>query len=437
MLSEEVFSSISGPPIAANTAVSKDVGIYRHSWTPSWAVRSTFKKSSVPPHCLAVSDTHIFAAQDQKAHVHVYSRLRGNQEALVAFPERIRSLTLAGDVLILGTAEGRLILWEICTGRQVTTPPCHVQAVTCLAVTSYHLLSASEDSNIHVWSLARLVEFGAEAGQEPDLTLSNHRGAITDLVVGPSTNPETSLCVSTSSDKTCILWNYHSGQVLRTLLFPSVPLCASLDASARALFACAEDGGLYLVELFGDKPILGSRSAELASIVVQVNAPLGVADAENGPATCLSLSYDGTSVLTGHTKGRILRWNLLDNSHPAELGNLNASVTNMISVPQLSSDKPCKVVNVVKPNQSQRQYSITTQLEGDIQEGTRFCHSLQATGLSVDCYENATSSFFATHPDSKDESSLRKENEELTAIIEEQKELQKATLQVHDSGKKS
>jgi pre-rRNA-processing protein IPI3 len=113
MLSEEIYSSICGPPIAANTAVSKDVGIYGHSLTPSWAIKSTFKKSSTQTHCVAVNETHIFAAQDQKAHVHVYSRLRGSQESLVAFPERIRSLALANNVLILGTAEGRIILWEV------------------------------------------------------------------------------------------------------------------------------------------------------------------------------------------------------------------------------------------------------------------------------------------------------------------------------------
>ncbi|KAG6016653.1 hypothetical protein E4U43_003386 [Claviceps pusilla] len=439
MLSEEVFSSVCGPPVAANTAVSKDVGIYGHALTPSWAVKSTFKKSSAPPHCLAISRAHIFAAQDQKAHVHVYSRLRGNQEALVAFPERIRSLTLAGDVLVLGTSEGRLILWETCTGRQVTTPPCHVRAVTCLAVTPYHLLSASEDSNIHVWSLARLLEFGVDAEHEPDLTLSNHRGAIVELLVASSTSPETSLCVSASTDKTCILWNYQSGQVLRTLLFPSAPLCAALDPSSRALFVCAEDGGLYLVELFGDKPLIGSRSAELASIVVQVKAPLGVADVHDGPATCLSVSYDGTSVLTGHTRGKIQRWNLLDNSHPTELGNLNAAVTNLVAVPLLPSSEKCKTVNVVKPNHSQRQYSITTQLEGEAQRWSRFNQGLAAIGLPDGFFTDAVVTFAASQPHVSEDgsSSLRKENEELKAIIEEQRELQKVTMQSREAKSKS
>jgi pre-rRNA-processing protein IPI3 len=113
MLSETFLSSVSGPPITPNTAVSRDIGIYTQTLTPSYAVKATLKKSSAPAHCLAVSDTHVYAAQDQKAHVHVYSRQRGNQEALVPFPERIRSLALAGDVLVLGTVEGRLILWEV------------------------------------------------------------------------------------------------------------------------------------------------------------------------------------------------------------------------------------------------------------------------------------------------------------------------------------
>ena len=299
--------------------------------------------------------------------------------------------------------------------------------MTCLAATPYHLLSASEDSNIHVWSLAKLLEFGADAEHEPDLTLSNHRGAVTDLVVGPSTNPETSLCVSASTDKTCILWNYRNGQVLRTLLFPSTPLCISLDPAARALFACAEDGGLYLVELFGDKPLVGSRSTEMASIVVQVNAPVGVADAEDGPPQCLYLGYDGTSVLTGHAKGKVLRWTLTDGLHPAEMANFNASVTNLVSVPAISEPKLHKLVNVVKPSQSLRHYSINAQLEGEVDDGStesRFSRIFNSPGLPVDAIESAIASFSKAQPTASGDEDLKKQNDELLAIIEAQRELQ-------------
>lgn len=121
MLAEELISAVSGPPIGANTSVPKDIGIYSHTLAPSWTVKSSFKKSSTPANCMAVSKSHIFTAQDQKAHLHVYSRLRGNQETFISFQERIRSVALAGDVLVLGTAEGRLILWEV---RTFSCPRC-------------------------------------------------------------------------------------------------------------------------------------------------------------------------------------------------------------------------------------------------------------------------------------------------------------------------
>lgn len=113
MLSEGFISAIRAQPKSANSAIAKDVGIYVHALHPTHTVKSSFKKSSAPVNALVASSTHIFTAQVDKAVVHVYSRDRGNQEALISFPERIHSLALVGDgVLVLGTVEGRVILWE-------------------------------------------------------------------------------------------------------------------------------------------------------------------------------------------------------------------------------------------------------------------------------------------------------------------------------------
>lgn len=114
MLSESFVSSIRAQPRAPNTAIAKDIGIYVHELQPTPAIKSSFKKSSTLPNALAVNSTHIFAPQAEKAVVHVYSREKGNQESLISFPERIHSATVIGEgVLALGTAEGRIILWEV------------------------------------------------------------------------------------------------------------------------------------------------------------------------------------------------------------------------------------------------------------------------------------------------------------------------------------
>jgi pre-rRNA-processing protein IPI3 len=114
MLSESFITAIRAQPRSANTAVARDVGVFVHELHPTPTQKSSFKKSSAPVNAVAATSTHVFAAQADKAVVHVYSRERGNQEALVSFPERIHSLTMIAEaVLVLGTAEGRLILWEV------------------------------------------------------------------------------------------------------------------------------------------------------------------------------------------------------------------------------------------------------------------------------------------------------------------------------------
>ncbi|KAK4245612.1 WD40-repeat-containing domain protein [Corynascus novoguineensis] len=436
MLSEEFVSAICGGPLSSNTAIAKDVGIYSHTLSPTYSVKSTFKKSSSPVNGLAVSETHVFAAQHEKAYVHVYSRLRGNQEAFVAFPERIRCLALAGDVLILGTTEGRLMLWETCTGRLISSPARHVQAVSCVAATPYHILTGSDDSDIHVWSLPQLLELDSPAEHEPQRSLSNHRAAITGLSMSPSVSSDTNFCVSASKDKSCIIWNYQTGDALRTLLFPSFPLCLSLDPSSRAVCVSCEDGSLYVTEIFAEKPLLGP-GAEEATTVVQISSPFGATQPDVGPASCLSWSYDGTMLLTGHPKGQIMRWDVADNKSPVELANLNAVVTNVTFLSPFPMDRPTKAVNIIKPSQAERAYTLAVQFDAYSGSQTRFDSLLNSTGFPNEVMENAIAAFAQPTAESTSDKDLKKQNEELWEIINEQRALQKQTLQRYVEAKSS
>ncbi|KAI0913499.1 WD40-repeat-containing domain protein [Ustulina deusta] len=429
MLTESYFVSVSGPPLANNTAIPKDAGIYEHTLHPTHATSAILKKSSVPGGGLALSDTHVFAAQQDKSTVHVYVRPKGNQEAVANFPERIRSIALSGHVLFLGTQEGRVIVWELCTGRQVTTPPCHVQAVTCMAVTPYHLLTGSDDSNVHVWSLPRLLELDPTIEHEPQETLSNHRAAITSIVVSQSVNRDTNVCISASKDKSCVIWNYQLGTPLRTLLFPSAPISLALDPCARAFYASTEDRSLYAVELFGEKALFGPQSSEEGSAAVQVSAAFGAAPQEAGPATCLGLNYDGTILLSGHPQGQVRRWDLSSRTDSTELASLNAAISNIAFVSPLSSPKPTRPTTIVKPFLGNRSYNFTSQLGSDMVDETRFSKMLTSSGLPQDMLEQAIMAFQEPVGSTAGDAELQKENEELWEIINEQRALQKKTLE--------
>jgi pre-rRNA-processing protein IPI3 len=120
MLTESFIASISTSSsvkaAAATVPVVKDAGIYTFNIHPQLAQTGVLKKSSTSPNALAVSDTHVFAAQVDKAVVHVYGREKGNHEATVPFPEKITVVAVAGEhgeLLAMGTESGSLLVWEV------------------------------------------------------------------------------------------------------------------------------------------------------------------------------------------------------------------------------------------------------------------------------------------------------------------------------------
>ena len=319
----------------------------------------------------------------------------------------------------------------------MSTPPCHVQAVSCIAATPYHIITGSDDSNLQVWSISQLLELETTREHEPDRTLSNHRAAVTSVIVSQSTNYETNICVSASKDKSCILWNYQTGVALRTILLPSSPLCLCLDPSARAFYVSSSDGSLFIVDLFSEQPLLGPQSNEENSTVAQISSVFGTAPAESGPASCLALNYDGTILLSGHRQGQIHRWDIGTGGNATELANLKAAVTNLVFVPALKTEPSVKAATVVKPSPGSRAYTFTTQFQSDLSEKTSFDSAVRSPGFSREILERAILSFQEAPVSSAGDDALRQENEELWKIINEQRALQKKTLQKYVEAKDS
>ncbi|SMQ56113.1 unnamed protein product [Zymoseptoria tritici ST99CH_3D7] len=362
MLAEHFIASTGVPAKAPGPNVAKDAAIFLHEFQPLAAQRTIFKKSATPPNCLAVSESHIFAAQADKGVVHVYNRLKGNQEAIVPFTEKLSSITLACDdsVLVLGTAEGRIFLWETCTGRQITTSQAHLQAVTALAVdaNSNFLLSASKDSTVHVWSLPALLSFSTTSAVSPLRTFSSHRSEITSLILGNGAS-NCNFVVSISKDKSCLVWDYHNNSLLRTYLLPGVPLCLALDPADRAAFVGYEDGTLQQLDLHtssnGALDAIQNGSNPTEPVQPPASTRWKLPESTHGAALSLSISFDGSTAISGHQSGTILAWDVPRGSFVSAQTQLPlpGPVSNVQFLPvtgfAVRDQRTTKINEIVKP----------------------------------------------------------------------------------------
>jgi pre-rRNA-processing protein IPI3 len=325
--------------------------------------------------------------------------------------------------------------FQVRTGRQVSTPAAHLQTVSCLAATQSHLITGSEDSNIHVWSTPRLLSLSSNETQQPLRSLSNHRAAITALDVGHSSS-STNICVSASRDNTIIVWNYHSGDLLRTFLLPSTPLCLALDPCDRAVYAGFEDGSLQLIEFIQPNSTLNPLyDTNLQTTPVQITLPPWTSPSKPGAAFCIGLSYDGTYLFSGHATGKIAQWDTGRRAFSSELADLNAPVTNLLMSLPFPPKRLTRASTVVKPKLGEGQYVFTAQLFKSMARNSNFDHAVENQGLSADMLEDAISRFSrpvstSSHAaSSSGDEKLRQENEELWKVVNEQRALQKKTFE--------
>ena len=247
----------------------------------------------------------------------------------------------------------------------MSTPQSHLQATTCLAVdpSFSFLLTGSRDAVVHVWSIPTLLSFSTlsihdsrrSSPYSPFRTLSRHRAAVTALIAGHSSSTA-NIAISASEDNTCLVWDYHNGILLHTFLFPSTPLCLALDPADRAFYAGYDSGDIQLVDFY-----------KHPSLTHQIYDPeLRIAPTQPPPEDCWSLpadvasavvsleiSYDGTTLLSGHRDGKIQTWDIAKGRYATKLADIFSSVTNLRMLPPqglLNNPAPySKVLNVVKP----------------------------------------------------------------------------------------
>ena len=196
--------------------------------------------------------------------------------------------------------------------------------------------------------------FSQPGSNAPLRSLLNHRAAITSLTTGHS-HTGTDIAISGSRDNTCIVWDYRTGTLLHTFILYSAPICLALDPADRAFYAGFDDGSIQLVDLYTSSTFSNFiQNAELSATPTQPNAKDRWLPDSPSSALALAVSYDGTTILSGHEDGKIHAWDVAQGRIAANaLSNLSAPVTNIIMLSPSGfpvTGKPkAKMVALIKP----------------------------------------------------------------------------------------
>ena len=216
---------------------------------------------------------------------------------------------------------------------------------------------------IHVWSIPGLLSLSASSTDQngfyllysPLRTLSNHRAAITAVVMGHSFGTQ-NIAVSASKDNTCIVWDYVNGDIIHTFLLPSSPLCLALDPADRAVYAGFEDGSVQFIDFYsrsGSAQPLHNPALQGTPTQPPASDRWSATHQSASPILCLQVSYDGTSLLSSHRDGKIHVWDIGAGKFDKRLADFAVPITNIVMLkptgfPEMT--KPAvKLHNVVKP----------------------------------------------------------------------------------------
>jgi pre-rRNA-processing protein IPI3 len=186
-----------------------------------------------------------------------------------------------------------------------------------------------------------------------------------------------------------MVWNYHSGQALRTYLLPEVPKAVALDPADRAFYVAYEDGSLQTLSFYDE--VQQSTAVDITRDGSQSHRPVQPSpstrfNAESqklGGALSLDLSWDGTTLISGHESGKVASWDIAKGNYMATLASLPGPVTNLRFLPPtgfpVSEEPRFKIHTIVKPRQDvgtssgsslvPPNYSWTVQLTGRINDG--------------------------------------------------------------------
>lgn len=202
---------------------------------------------------------------------------------LVGHQDGVWSVALSprGHILVTGSWDKTIKVWNVATGQLLRTLMGHQEAVwsVALAADGKTLASGSSDQQIKIWNLptGQLIH-----------TLTGH----SNWVAAVDLSPKGELVASASSDKTLKVWSVKSGELIHTLQGHGCAVtCIAFTPDGKTLVSGSGDKTLKIWSLTTGE-CRGTFIGHRASV------------------TCLAISPDGKTGVSGDVKQTLCVWNL-------------------------------------------------------------------------------------------------------------------------------
>lgn len=277
-----------------------------HLWDLRTATTLVSYRPAAPASSAGVScigSDFVAVAQTTKPAIHIFNWRKDQPHCRMSLPERVVSMAVTQDaaLLLAGGDSGRVFLWEVASGALLRTWEAHYRSITAIQFTDddSHVITASEDSLVRVWSCGDLLDYSAQshAAPSPVVSWNQHTLPVSALAVG-SGGIAARIC-SASLDRSVRIWHIPSGGCLASVSFPSPLTALALNPCEFSLYAAGSDGNVYVVDLASPVPsAAGGYSL----------SPPQVFKGHAGAVLSLSMSLDGSLLISGSKDGTAKVW---------------------------------------------------------------------------------------------------------------------------------
>lgn len=177
----------------------------------------------------------------------------------------------------------------------------------------------------------------------------------------------------------------------------------TLDPADRACFVAYADGSLQTIDFYDEAQkttpvdVLRDASSSHRPMQPPTKTRFGAESQKLGSTLTLSLSWDGTTLLSGHSSGKIAAWDLAKSNYLSTLANLSGPVTSLQFLRPMgfsnTTEPSFKVQTIIKPKQDAgltgsssglvpSNYNLSMQFAGRVDTPTISATARQSTKTS-------------------------------------------------------